>query len=147
MKTMPIILAGLGALAAACTPVEPKPAAWPEQMKMEAPGPGVPAETAAFAGRWAGTWGSDVDTKLVVSSVSPQGLAEIIYLYGSLPGRWDAGRHDTTGHIVGNVLTLDSTIDGSAISYTLQEDGALRAQHSLRGTNSFATLHRAEPGA
>jgi hypothetical protein len=61
----------------------------PKDINIISPSPDLPKETAVFSGKWKGTWGSGLDTILVVEEIRDT-WAQIVYSQGDNP------THDTS---------------------------------------------------
>lgn len=59
----------------------------PTDLRIVAPGPAVPAELAAYSGRWVGAWDRVLDHVLVVEEITPPS-AVFVYAWGTAP-QWD----------------------------------------------------------
>lgn len=127
------------ALAACKTTGEPKPAALPEAAAIQPPGPEVPAEYARFSGIWQGAWGGNLDGKLAVTRVGPDGSVDAIYAWGDNPGRFRGGHNFVTGTIEGETLTLERFGSGADVSYEMQPDGWLKGDYHRPSDGAEAT--------
>ena len=110
----------IGTLLAGCKtgPQKLEPASLPPNPGIVTPGADVPAESAAFSGVWAGTWGSDLDGKLAVQTIQPDGKVRAIYAWGDHSGgRFTAGSTEASGQINDGTLTLDTFGNGANVSY------------------------------
>ena len=78
----------------------------PDDVRLRAPTPDVPADVARFAGSWSGVWldpgGEEVLCQtLIVEEVLPNGYARIVHSRGSYPG-WNLS-HPTSWRATGRV--------------------------------------------
>lgn len=144
------LLAALGCLAlAACAPGQgvstgPKPATLPAGLIISPPGADVPADYAAFSGRWFGTWGNNLDGKLAVTEVAPDGSVQVVYAWGENPGRFDAGRFGVTGKVENGELRLARFSSGATVKYRLSDEDTLQGEYLLDGRTTYGTFARQE---
>lgn len=106
------------------------PAALPADVEIATPGDEVPADVAAFLGVWEGQWGSGLDGKLAVKSVTADGDATAIYAWGDSPGNFEAGRAEVKGEIRNGRLVLAEFPSGARAAYELQTDGTLEGTYT-----------------
>jgi len=78
------------------------------------------AVMSVFAGTWKGAYNQGPVTGLTVMSVDANGIAQVVYHVGDYPAwKLSAQQIPSTGHIVGNVLTVPLGTTAAA-QYTLK---------------------------
>lgn len=83
----------------------------PASAVVVAPGPEVPAEYAAFSGKWGGYWGGELPSILVVEQISPDGRASGIYIWGDHPsGRIQSGSSKFRAMIENGILKWGNNV-------------------------------------
>lgn len=106
--------------------------------------PGTPANVAAFHGFWAdGRWNDVLCAALIVRSVTPEGRADVSYIWGAHPP-WNItapGESRVSARITGNQLFL-TLANGTAVAYTMSAVDVLSATYTLWGRTSIAELKR-----
>lgn len=130
----------------------------PDDVRLRAPAPDVPADVARFAGAWSGVWldpgGEEVLCQtLIVEEVFPNGYARIVHSRGSHPG-WNLS-HPTswraTGRVADGVLRFAlPTPDRVELTYRLDGDGLTSTVSDRQGSHGTLTrldeLSRVECG-
>jgi hypothetical protein len=119
-------------LLAGCQSTPPAPAVIDPAIVITEPAADVPAEYAAFSGVWGGTWGSDLDGKLAVQTISTEGAAVVYYAVGDLPGFFKAQGYLKNGQITGRKLVVPLN-EGIRATYTMQPDGTLAGEYNRQG--------------
>ena len=131
------LLAAVMFAVSGCLSTELRQATIPASAVIEQPAPNVPAEYAAFSGIWEGSWGSDLDGKLAVQTISGDGNVTGIYAWGDhARGRFSAGNGEFAGKIRNGVLRLNTFSNGANVYYRLRDDDALDGTYTLRGVDT-----------
>jgi dienelactone hydrolase len=108
--------------------------ALPPEIRIEPPGPEVPAPSAAFSGVWAGgAWDGILPHVLIVEQVSPTGDVAVISSWGDAPD-WQMTRGFTRvlGRIDHGRLILVYPSRGARAEYMMDAQGALQGTY-MRG--------------
>jgi dienelactone hydrolase len=106
--------------------------ALPPDVRIEPPGPAVPASIAAFAGVWAGgAWDGILPHALIVEQVSATGNAAVISSWGDAPD-WQMTRGYTRvqGRIDHGRLLLVYPSRGARAEYVIDAQGALQGTYT-----------------
>lgn len=122
-----------------------------DYLYIDQPDSSVPAERAAFSGKWHGAWrdpyNSNIDHILVVEGIHGNNV-RVVYSIGraaswqwQIEPRWDRweGRFAANGELV-----LSTFPNGAVVSYRLEKNGTLTGRYSLDGniTTGWATMER-----
>ncbi|MGH8068278.1 MAG: dienelactone hydrolase family protein [Candidatus Entotheonellia bacterium] len=106
--------------------------ALPPDVRIESPGPEVPAPAAAFSGIWAGgAWDGILPHVVIVEQVSPTGNAAVISSWGDAPD-WQLTRGFTRvqGRIDHGRLLLEYPSRGARAEYVIDAQGALQGTYT-----------------
>jgi dienelactone hydrolase len=106
--------------------------ALPPEVRIEPPGPEVPAPVAAFSGVWAGgAWDGILPHVLIVEQVSAMGDASVISSWGDAPD-WQMTRGYTRvqGRIDHGRLLLVYPSRGARAEYVIDAQGALQGTYT-----------------
>jgi hypothetical protein len=109
----------------------------PKNAAVLTPFANVPANLAAFSGRWAVMWSEGFDGGLVVELVTPT-YAEVIYSWGRIGG-FRPGWTRVRGEFVDGALRLKLRRPAT-VTYRMRPDGKLDATYEWSGGTSTATL-------
>ena len=126
------LLLSLLVLAGCQTTARPNSASapMPDPASIMAPGQDVPSGYAAFSGIWTGSWGGELDGKLAVQEIRPDGSVSTYYTWGDdRGGAFLAGAVNVDGQIEGDTLVLKTFGNGANVSYEMTADGKLRGEY------------------
>jgi dienelactone hydrolase len=137
---------------AACAAAAMAPAAaqvpMPPDLRIEAPGPEVPADAARLVGAWGdAAWNGVLPHALVVERVRADGAADVVYATGA-PERsgFQAQWRRLTGRVAAGHLALRWP-SGAAAEYAMDADGRLVGHYtSPAGGRSWVWLARVPGG-
>src|SRR3984893_14510893 len=125
----------------------PPSAPLPDDVRLRAPAPDVPADVARCAGAWSGVWLDPGGEKvlcqtLIVEEVFPNGYARIVHSRGSHPG-WNLS-HPTswraTGHVSAQVLRFAlPTPDRVELTYRFDGDTLASTVSDRQGSHGTLT--------
>jgi hypothetical protein len=116
--------------------------ALPPDAKVNAPASSVPAQQAAFSGKWQSVWDQTLPHILVVERVTPGGV-EVVYAWGhSMQWGMSPGWQLAKGQFQ-DERTLVVTLPRPAkVTYIMQPDGTLDAAYEWAGGRGKAKLVR-----
>ena len=119
----------------------------PSDMGLEQPSPDVPAQCAAFfsPGGWGeGKWDDMRPGGLWIEKINPDCSAQVVYSYGSWPGRGDAPGYFRIldGKIVDSVLTIQFKVNQSpvTVTYRLHDETELRGFWQMGGRKAASSI-------
>src|SRR5262245_59145139 len=99
---------------------------------MTPPARNVPAEFAAFFGKWGGYWRNLNPSNLIIESVSPSGDVRAIYLYALAAEAANPQVFKVRGKIENNILTWGDAQRGFGYEFTMT-DGKLVGDYFVKG--------------
>ncbi len=111
----------------------------PDDAAVVKPEASVPAEQAAFSGKWKGLWDGRIDSRLVVEEIT-SGKADVIYAWGQV-GNVSPGWHRYEATLEGGTLKFN-TSRPSTIRFKLRPDDTLDARYTWSGGLSKAIFTR-----
>jgi len=124
----------------------------PADAAVTPPEAGVPANAAAFSGRWGnGRWDGNLDNILVVEKIQSSGDAQVVYAWGDYaPWHIKAGWVRHVAKIEGSVLHFALALDADPskvwanVAYELKSDGTLAGTYTIvkTGRISLIVLHK-----
>ncbi len=130
----------LAFLTACQTKLEPAPLQ--DGIVMVPPERGVAEIYAAFYGKWEGTWGQELNSKLVVFEVTPP-TAKAVYAWGTSKEVRNSGNQILTGGFNGEELIF-TTENGAVITFKMNSNGSLSGKYVRRDINASGTFIKIE---
>lgn len=129
------------------SPVLADEVAVPSDLKLEQPTADVPAPCAVFfsPGGWGeGKWDDMRPGKLWIEKINPDCSAQVVYSYGSWPGRGDPPGYFRVfdGRIADATRTIQFKINQVPVTvvYKLHDDSGLKGVWKIEGRNSTSTI-------
>ncbi len=111
----------------------------PANTDIAAPGPDVPANLAAFSGKWGGIWDGVLPSLVVIESVSATGDVRGVYAWGAY-GTTTPGSTRFRTKINGNAFTWGG---GTKFDFVMK-DGKLHGERTVSGSLNTVVMSKVQ---